>query len=257
LFSATAVRDSILTIGRQSEAPAFDDLGMRVWREHDETMRQLGGLGKLFHAHLINWRWYLWLMPPRFMYCFSNDRTGMTSFDAYRFMLRQAFKDGTDARLFTPPLHASVRTLMRELGLEERYQFWLKQLVAINEEEARRAGRQPFPLWDFSDTNLVTTEAIPAPSDPRLMRWFFDISHHRQAAGDLILDRLLEHQEPGRTIPADFGVRLAGAIVDQHLARSEARRLDWVAANGPFVAQIVAAVRNPAAENRQAQATCW
>ena len=181
----------------------------------------------------------------------------MTSFDAYRFMLRQAFKDGTDARLFTPPLHASVRTLMRELGLEERYQFWLKQLVAINEEEARRAGRQPFPLWDFSDTNLVTTEAIPAPSDPRLMRWFFDISHHRQTAGDLILDRLLEHQEPGRTIPADFGVRLAGAIVDQHLARSEARRLDWVAANGPFVAQIVAAVRNPAAENRQAQATCW
>lgn len=257
LFSVTVLRDSVLTIARQGEAPAFDDRGMRVWSGHDETMRKLGGLGKLFHAHLINWRWYLWLMPPRFMYCFSNDRTGMTSFDAYRFMLRQAYRDGTDMRLFAPPLHPSVRTLMLELRLDGRYQFWMKQLVSINEEEARLAGRPVFPLWDFSGPSTITSEPVPAPSDPALMRWFFDVSHHRKAAGDLILDRVLGHQEPGRTVPSDFGVRLTGETVDVHLATSERQRVEWAAANSRLVEQIVTAAHAPEAQNRQVEATCW
>ena len=56
-----------------------------------------------------------------------------------------------------------VRTLQQALGLGERYEFWLRKLVRINEEEAARAGRPPLPLWDFSDTNTITREPVPRP----------------------------------------------------------------------------------------------
>ena len=60
----------------------------------------------------------------------------MTMFDPFRFMLRQAYAEGTDLRMFVTPVHAVVRTLQQALGLGERYEFWLRELVRINEEEA-------------------------------------------------------------------------------------------------------------------------
>ena len=81
-------------------------------------------------------------------------------------MLRRAYAEGTDLRLFVTPNQAAIRRLFIDaLGLGERYEFWLKELVRINESEAARAGRQPLPLWDFSDPNTITREPIPAMGD--------------------------------------------------------------------------------------------
>jgi hypothetical protein len=257
ILSATAVSDAAATIGRQSEAPVFDDRGMRVWSGHDEALRQIGGTGPLLRGSLLSWRWYLWLRPPRFQYCFTNTETGMTMFDPYRFMLRQAYADGTDVRLYVSPMNTAVRELIDALGLGERYEFWLRELVRINEEEAARAERKPLPLWDFSDPNDITTETIPLDTNPAPMRWFWDASHIRKAAGDLILDRVLGYHSPERTVPADFGTLLTEANIKAHLASSQARRAQWAAANTELASKIAAAVRNPKAENRQAQAACW
>jgi hypothetical protein len=256
IFSTTAVRDSVLTVLRQSEQPSFDDRGMRMWTE-EETTRRSGGIGSLFRAHLVNWRWYLWLMPPRYMYCFTNPETGMSAFDAYRFMLRRAYLEGTDLRLYVTPLNAAVRRLIVALGLGERYEFWLKELVRINEEEAVRAHREPFSLWDFSAPNTITREPIPLASDLSPMRWFWDFSHFREAAGDLILDRVFGHSHLSRPLPVDFGVRLTGENLDAHVGQSKAALDDWSASNSDFVSQMVASVQGPKAQTRQAQATCW
>jgi hypothetical protein len=256
IFSTTAVRDSIATVLQQSDPPSFDDRGMRMWSE-EETTRRAGGIGRLFRAHLVNWRWYLWLMPPRYTYCFTNTQTGMTTFDAYRFMLRRAYAEGPDLRLYVTPLNAAVRSLIVALGLGERYEFWLKELVRINEEEAARARREPLPLWDFSAPTAITREPIPSPDDLTPMRWYWDFSHYREATGDLILDRILDHSDPSRSVPADFGVRLTGQNVDAHTARSAGGLADWNAANADLVSQMVAATRSPKAQTRQAQAACW
>ena len=72
-------------------------------------------------------------------------------------MLRRAYAQGTDLRLYVTPLHAAMRELLVALGLGERYESWLRELVRINEQEAVRAGRQPLPLWDFSDPNTTVT----------------------------------------------------------------------------------------------------
>ena len=197
------------------------------------------------------------MTPPKFSYCFTNPDTGMSMFDPFRFMLRRAYAAGTDLRLYVTPLHAAVRKLVGEIGLEGRYEFWLKELVRINEEEAVHAERLPFPLWDFSDPNTITREAIPTPGDLTPMRWYWDHSHYHRATGDLLLDRIFGHNEPTRSLPTDFGVRLSADNIDTHLARSKAQLAAWAAANTELASQITNAALNLKSENRQAEATCW
>ena len=191
------------------------------------------------------------------MYCFTNADTGMTMFDPFRFMLRQAYAEGTDVRMFVTPVHAVVRTLHQALGIGERYEFWLKELMRINEEEAALAGRQPFALWDFSDPNTITRDPVPLATDPGPMQWFWEHSHYRKVTGDLILDRIFGHSEPGRPLPGDFGVRLTGADVSAHIARTKADLEAWASANSDLVAPIVRAAQTSKSHSRQAEASCW
>lgn len=257
LFSTTSVRDSLLTVVHQRRPATFNGDGMRVWEGQDAELQRLGGAARIVRAILTGFQWYLWLPPPRFMYCFTSLDTGATMFDPYRFMLRRAYAEGTDLRLYTTPLHAGVRDLMGKLGLGERYEFWLAELARINEEEAARAGRPALPIWDFSDANSITTETIPASDDLRPMRWFWEISHYRKVTGDLILDRVLGYADPARPLPSDFGVRLTGSTMDSHLARSRQAHEAWVAREAELAAQITRAVGSPSVESRQPQATCW
>jgi hypothetical protein len=256
VLSRTGVSDALATLRRQSDAASFNDRGMRVWDGQDDVLRAIGGTGRIFRSSLPGSQWYLWLMPPRYMYCFSNSDTAMSSFDAFRFMLRRGYQQRTDLRLFITPLHVSVRYLLTALGLGERYEFWQRELVRISEEEAARAGRKPFPLWDFSDANSITRETIPAATDLTPMRWYWEISHYRNATGSLILNRVLGYTDAERPLPADFGVRLTADTIDAHLAHSKAGLADW-AMNSEFAMQISKATHGPKVQNRQAEATCW
>lgn len=142
------------------------------------------------------------------------------------------------------------------IGLDQRYEFWLKEIVRINEEEAARAKRPAFALWDFSAPSTITSEPIPAAGDLTPMRWYWDHSHYHRAAGDLILDRIFGYNEPTRHLPDDFGVRLTGKNIDAHLASSKAKLADWTTANTELASQITNAAQD-LRENRQAEATCW
>ena len=150
-----------------------------------------------------------------------------------------------------------VRTLQQALGLGERYEFWLRELVRINEEEAARAGRPPLPLWDFSDANTITREPVPASTDMTPMRWFWEHSHYRKITGDLVLDRVFGTSVPERPLPADFGVPLTGTSVDAHIARSRSDLQGWAAANSDLVAPIVGMAQTSTTHSRQAEAICW
>ena len=257
VFSTTALNDAIATLRGQSEPVSFDSRGMRVWDWQDDNIRKNGGNGRVFRNNVLSWRWYIWLMPPRYMYCFNNPDTGMSSFDAFRFLVRRAYERETDLRLFMTPLHTSVRQLFVALGLSDRYEFWQKELVKINEEEAARAGRKPFALWDFSDANSVTRETVPERPDLTPMRWFWEFSHYRHAAGNLVLDRIFGHGRPESAPPADFGVRLTGETINAHLAHSRTGIAAWAAANPEFAMQISGATQGPKVQNRQNKATCW
>jgi hypothetical protein len=256
-FSMTAMRDAISTIFRQAEPAEFNDAGMRVWHGHEEIVRKLGGVGKIIRTGLARGGGRPWLAYPKLQHCFTNTDTGVSTFDPFRFMVRRAYAEGTDLRLFTTPLNAAIYQFFQGAGLFERYEFWLKELVRINEEEAARAGRDPLPLWHFGYVNTITSEPIPEEGDMTPMRWSWDYAHYRKEAGDLMLDRIFDYRDSTRALPDDFGTRLTGQNVDAHLARSRSKLAEWVAANQDFASQIVAAAKSPKAPNRQAEATCW
>jgi hypothetical protein len=254
LFSTTTLRDAIATLRRQSEPADFDPLGMRVWHGHEAALDRVGGATAVIHGLLRAWN--PMLIAPKMQYCFTNPETGMTTFDPYRFMIRKAYMDGTDLRLFVTPLHAVVRATIEALGLGERYAFWLKELVRINEEEASKAGRRPFPLWDFSTPSSITTEPIPKLGDHSPMRWFWEQSHYRKETGDLILDRVFDYGDPTRSVPADFGVRLTMANIDAQLASGAISLAGWTA-QSDLAARIAKEAGKPSRANRQAEAICW
>lgn len=254
LLSATALRDAIATLRRQSEPADFDSQGMRVWHGQEAVLDRVGGATAIIHRLLKAWN--PMLIAPKMQYCFTNNETGMTTFDPYRFMIQKAYAEGTDLRLFITPLHALVRATIEALGLGERYRFWLKELIRINEEEASRAGRQPFPLWDFSAPSSITTEPIPRLGDHSPMRWFWERSHYRRQTGDLILDRLFDYSDPGRASHEDFGMRLTSANVDAHLAEGTKSVAKW-AAQSDLASNIAREASKPSKSNQQASATCW
>ncbi|MBR0781096.1 hypothetical protein [Bradyrhizobium iriomotense] len=254
LFSTTTLRDAIATLRGQSEPAVFNSLGMRVWHGQEAVLDRVGGATAVIHRLVKAWN--PMLVPPKMQYCFTNTETGMTTFDPYRFMIRKAYAEGTDLRLFVTPLHVVVRSTIEALGLGERYTFWLKELVRINEEEASKARRQPFPLWDFSAPSSITTEPIPKLGDRSPMRWFWERSHYRKETGDLILDRLFDYRDPGRATHEDFGVRLTSANVDAHLAEGANNVAKW-AAQSELASNIARDASKPSKSNQQSSATCW
>ena len=256
VFSTTAAYEAGATIFSQSAPRSFDDLGMRVWEDHDKELRVLGGPGPLIRIILLGGPWAPELTLPKQMYCFTNTETAMTMFDPFRFLVRRAYAEGTDLRLFLTPLHPIIRALFRGLDLSARYDFWMKELVRINEEEAARAGRPPLPLWDFSDPNSITKQRIPMPGDPTPLRYFWEASHYRKGMGDLILDRIFDYRDPAQPLPDDFGVRLSAANIDAHIANSNAKLTEW-AAHDEFAVKLDEVARSPHKNSRQPEATCW
>ena len=257
LLSVTALAEAVATVERQSEISQFDAAGMRYFTGQEDALIKLGGVGQMIRGDLAGGSWGPVLTQPHLMFCFTNNQSGMTMFDPFRFMLRRAYAEGTDLRMFITPIHSVSRYVLQTLGLGGRYDFWVREMVRINAEEAARAGRKPLPLWDFSYPNAITTEPIPPAGDLSPMHWYWEYSHYRKATGDLILDRMLEHSEPGRQAPEDFGVRLTAGNVDAHLIESR-RDLDvWASANSDLTAPITRATRDLTKHSRQSAAACW
>ena len=111
VFSATGLHDAVATILRQSEPADFDGAGVRVWQGQEEIVRKLGGPGTLFRRRLPAGNWRPWMVPPKLIHCFSDPDTGATAFDPFRLILRRAYAEGTDLRLFVTPNQAAIRRL--------------------------------------------------------------------------------------------------------------------------------------------------
>ena len=257
VFSSGAVSDAITTILRQSQPTTFDSSGMRIWPGYDAFVRTRGGPGGTFHKSILGeGSWRPFLERPRLTYCFTNQDAVASMIEPLRFMIRAAHASRIDLRLYVTPEIAPMRQLIAALGLQSHYEFWLRELVRINEEEAARAGRPPLPLWDFGDLNTITGERLPDYGDHTLMRWYWEHTHYRTSAGNLILDRVLGTHDPARSMPADFGVRLTAANIDAQVAHDREGLAAWRAKNPELAGEIEESAKKPGT-SRQGEAQCW
>jgi tetratricopeptide (TPR) repeat protein len=160
----------------------------------------------------------VWRPPPDERYCFSREGRPNT-FDVFRNIVRFARQSGTDISFVINPIHARMLIALQEDGLWPQYEDWKRGLVDVIAQEAEQDQATAFPVWDFSGFNSVTTEAIPPLDDHEtLMKWYWEPSHYRKEAGDMILDRVLRYRDPQRQIPDDFGRELTSSNIESWLA---------------------------------------
>jgi hypothetical protein len=155
-----------------------------------------------------------------------------------RELIAFAHAKGVALTLVIPPVHARQSEAVGAAGLWPQWEAWKRMLVRIDEEEARKASRPAFALWDFSGYNEVTTEPVPALDDRSAMRWYYESSHFNPHAGNRVLDRIAGGGDAG------FGVRLTPANIDEHLRTIREGRIAWRAANPDDVAEIDATARD-------------
>ncbi len=183
---------------------------------------------------------HIYFPPPRFAYELIDQRIGQSSLAHYRAMLTAAYKQNNlDIRLYISPSHSRLWMLINELGLWPRWEEWKRELVRINEEEAHRFGKEPFPLWDFSGFNSITTEDVPNSCAETKMQWYFESSHFSSETGALILDQILDFHDLSRIVPADFGVLLSSSNIDANLNALREARLHYQETHQDDLREIV------------------
>lgn len=147
------------------------------------------------------------------------------SYDApgsMRRILRLAQQENIRLTLFISPSHARMWEVWRIVGLSKTLEGWKQALVEANGEEAKRAGKTPFPLWDFSGYNSVTTERLPTHNEvEQLMFGYWEGSHYTEEVGTMIFDRLFGFAESVAGFPQDFGVALTSQNIEAHLLQEQ------------------------------------
>lgn len=215
------------TVRRQQELflREFRADGMRLPENADHAVQREGGYRSVFGKTLLKSS----EVDSEVTLAAERKR----AFVHFRHLLNFCRAQKIDLRLYIHPVHAWTEENNSALGRSESVENWKRELVKTMGDEAG-ATKPPFPLWDFSGYNAVTTEIVP--NDPATrMQYYWEPLHYTDVAGSLILDRIFNL--PG-AMPADFGVPLTGKNIEQHIAKSRLNRQRYVDAFSGDVAQI-------------------
>ncbi len=207
LASMDVLRDSIKTFQKQDKDLHYLANGKVFWKVNARLNRRLGGHHKAFRFTEKKNMNQIWFQRPH-QYEFIHPNTGQSSFDYLRLLLDTAYRDNIDLRMLISPSHARIWEALHAVGLWSKFEQWKRELVSINEQEAKKYGKKPFPLWDFSGYNRYTTENITAN-----MKWYWESSHYKKELGDIVLDSVFK-----RKIADNFGILINTKNIDKHLA---------------------------------------
>ena len=207
LASMDVLLDSIKTFKKQDRDLRYLPNGQVSWKVNAKQNNKLGGHHKAFRFTEKKNMNQIWFQRPH-QYEFIHPNTGQSSFDDLRTLLDTAYRDNIDLRMLVSPSHARLWEALHAVGLWSKFEQWKRELVTINEQHAKKYGKQPFPLWDFSGYNHYTTETVTAK-----MKWYWESSHYKQELGNIVLNSVFEAK-----IADDFGVLINTKNIDKHLA---------------------------------------
>jgi hypothetical protein len=234
-FSAVTLLQSLSTPFRQDKDQLRDEWSL--W--NPDGSFELPTPKQGHHVMTLKSEWdYLhknYFPPPR--YSFELSAMGRDPMKDVRGLIALSGTHNIELILIIPPVHARQTETVFVAGLWLTWEQWKRRLVAINEDEARKGGWKPFPIWDFSDYNAMTTETFPSLAVAKTrMKWYWESSHFTKATGDLALDRIEGKQSS--LLPTGFGVLLTSENLEAHLARIRAKRLAWLSQNRSDVMEV-------------------
>ncbi len=234
LLSFDALRASLKTIKRQPQAGIEEHLR----QDKVERVFNAGGHRQMF-----------WNMEASILNLFKgagsdscyqqgdkdeNDDTKAR--DYFQAMLERAYADTIDFYVFFSPVHARIYETWCVGGMWGQIENTKRDIVAMVEETAKRFDKKPFPVWDFSGYNSVTTEPVPEKGDRKsLMRGYWEGSHYSRLAAEFVLGRMFGGNA---AVPDDFGVLLTGENIDEHLRNIYQQHVRYAASNPRVIEEI-------------------
>ena len=198
------------------------------------------------------------MAPPKFSYCFTNSETGMTLFDPFRFMLRRAYAEGTDLRLFvTPAACRGSKTSSAQSGWINAMNSGSKKSCVSTRKKPRAPNGRHSPCGTSAIPSTITSEPIPAAGRPHA---------DAMVLGSFALPPggRRSHPRPHLRLqrahaPSSRRFRRSTDREEHRCAprkqQSQARRLDR-RQHRIGVTDYQCCTR-PETQNRQAEATCW
>jgi len=239
IASVSTLKDSLKTLIKRKTEPGDTWTPQGLSSGLDKKVKKDLGHRKMMAFSEMVYFTEHYLAPPACSFQFIANDGKPTPIEEIRAILIRAHRDHIVLKLLISPSHARQWETLAAADRWTQWEDWKHRLVKMNEEEARRAGQPPFPLWDFSGYNSITTETVPPLGDTQtMMRWYFDSSHYTPAAGDLVLDRIFNYKSPDRTVPDDFGVLLTPQNIEAHLARIRSDRARYRESHPQDVAEI-------------------
>ncbi|MCJ2541345.1 hypothetical protein [Thermostichus vulcanus] len=151
---------------------------------------------------------------------FSSYENSLTHLEA---IVETCADRGIQLFLFISPAHATEWESIYNLGLWPLFEQWKRDIVGLH------------PVWDFSGYNSVTSEVI-SPG----MIYYTDSSHYTPSAGQLVLNRIFNHQL--ESVPYDFGRYLIPEMLTFHQEAIANERLIWHEKQ-PDLARVVADIK--------------
>jgi hypothetical protein len=225
------------TFRRQQEtfARQFRADGMRMPEAADHTIQEEGGYRSVFRRTLFK------------KTDLENEavlsREQKRAFEYFQRLLAFCRAQKIDLRLYIHPVHAWIAENYSALGETTKFEAWKRELVSTLAKEAGTENA-PFPLWDFSGYNSITSEPVPNQGDRATrMQYYWEPLHYTQITGNLILDRIFKSDDEAHHVPTDFGVLLSNKNIDQTIAQSRSDRQHYVKAFSNDVSEIERIVR--------------
>lgn len=195
---------------RSGGSPSYDESGSFSSHHYEKTIDNYQKFRENFRRFEKTYfkKDGKWLHGPGFKYKSIDPRQDYSSGETYRKILIFCHRNEIALHQFISPMH--IRTLYgrKQIGLQQEVNDWKKEIQLLNRRVAESFSRTPFPLWDFSVTNKLTTEPLlPAEHpDASLMKWFQDGVHYTKSFGDLIQSIVFEGRaEPGIAIAMHQG----------------------------------------------------
>jgi hypothetical protein len=190
--------------------------------------------GDYHHRFIGSERLYLrekYLPYPACSFGYVRAGQDGSTLEDLRAILDVARQNHVDLRLFISPAHARQWETVAAAGLWDAWEEWKRALVRINDESAMRGGGKPFPLWDFSGYDEVSSEAVPEDGSGQEMRNYSDSSHYTPLVGRRMVARMFGADD-------GWGVRLDAADIESHLVAIRRDRERYRLTHAEDVAQI-------------------
>lgn len=160
-----------------------------------------------------------------------------------------------EVHLFVSPVHAWNAEAVDMVGLNPVLERWLRSLTEIVAEVNREATPAYFiNLWDFSDYNSITSEAVPgADGADDHMAGYWDVSHYKANVGDRVVARMLGPAAGPAVIPPDFGKRLTPTTLEAVLGSRREGRSAYRQRHAADVANVAGLVATTEVARKRAQ----